>query len=191
MKLLTPKDAELSDGAKLSAPGKELIQSSIFFDRIGAKAVFNTRLPAGKYQIWNLNRFESHITPNHAAHTKRDLAMKLADYSNGIASTGNTCANFYKAQFGKPGERSHFKWDFPLTKKTTYPYHRPDTITTKGSNKLEVVMERTCKGGAELSAILIVPCDDPEFVTAMIKILCGLNNEQWKINKEIELFFKK
>ena len=191
VKLLTPADAELAGGAKLVKADSSLVQDCIYFNKVNSKAVFKTELPAGKYQIWNLNRFESHIRANHAAHKKRDLHLKIGKYSNGMASTGNVSCNFYKAQFGKPGERSNFKWDFPLTKKTTYPYHRPETIEINGANKIEVYQDRTCQGGVELAALLVVPSDDPKFVTEMMKVLGGLNNEQWKVNENVAEFFKR
>ncbi len=188
VKLLTPADAKLSNGAKLVKAGRECVQDVIFFNNVDSKAVFPVKLAAGKYQIWNLNRFRSHIRANHAAHRKRDLHLRAGKYHNGMASTGNVCSNFYKAQFGKPHQRSNFKWDFPLTQKTTYPYHRPETVVTGALNRLEVFQNRECEGGIELAAMLVVPCDDPEFVTRMIKVLCGLNNDEWAVNENTEVF---
>ena len=181
VKLFTAKDALLSGGAKLLKAGKNLVQDCIFFDSTDARAVFRAEIPAGKYQIWNLNRFQSHISATHSAHRKRFLHMDIGGKNYAIGSTGNTVCNFYKAQFGKPGERSNFKWDFPQSRETTYPYHRPDTVETSSTGEFSILMPRTCKGGAELAAVLLVPGSDPEFTTEMIKVLCGLNYSRWQI----------
>ena len=109
--------------------------------------------------------------------------MKIGGKDLGIGDTGNTVCNFYKAQFGKPGERSNFKWDFPMTPQTTYPYHRPYTLELGNVKEFSVYMQNECSGGAELAALLFVPCDDPEFVTEMIKVLAGLNYDFWSIEK--------
>ena len=190
VKLLTADKAVLSGKAKLvDAEG----QKCVMFSAANDKAVFKCSIPKGKYQIWNLNRFQSHITAHHgsAGHGKRRyLQMQLDGKKYGIASTGNTSCDFYKAQFAKAGERSRFKWDYPLTLDTTYPYHRPDYISTNGSSKLTVTCDKAPVGGAELAALLIVPDCEKPFISELVNHLCGLNNEKWKIQEENSRYFK-
>ena len=183
VKLFTAKDALLSKGAKLLPADDDSVQERILFDKAGAKAVFKAELPAGKYQFWNVNRFQSHIKPTHSTHKKRAVHLKVDGKDAGACDTGNTVVNFYKAQFGRPGERSNYKWDFPMTPQTTYPYHRPRTMQIGNVQEFSFVMRNECPGGAELAAVLAVPCDDPEFVTEMAKVLCGLNCERWRIEE--------
>jgi hypothetical protein len=189
VRLITADRAQLSGGAKLTrAEG----QACVNFPEKGSKAVFKCELPAGKYQIWNLNRFQSHITANHGVSGKRrPLQMSVNGGKYAIGSTGNTCSDFYKAQFAKAGERSRFKWDFPLTRNTTYPYHRPDFIVS-GSNvsKITVSCDNLPQGGAELAALLVVPECENSFLSELVKHLCGLNNEKWKISEENAQYFK-
>ena len=189
IKLLTADKAVLSGGAELVDDGSQKI---IKFNRTDAKALFKCRVPAGKYQIWNLNRFESHISPHHGSmgYKKRYLQMTVGKQQYAIGSTGNTCSDFYKAQFAAPGERSRFKWDFPLSSGTTYPYHRPDLISIKGVSGITVDLAKVPKGGAELAALLIVPDSGKAFVSEMVKHLCGLNNEKWMISEVNQKYFK-
>ena len=189
IKLLTADQAKLSGGAKLIDDASQKI---IAFNNDNAKAVFKCDIPAGKYQIWNLNRFESHISAHHGSmgYKKRYLQMTIGNKKHGIGSTGNTCCDFYKAQFAAAGERSRFKWDFPLSDGTTYPYHRPDIISTNGDSEIVVDLFKTPKGGAELAALLIVPAGNKAFVSEMVKHLCGLNNEKWLITESNNEYFK-
>ncbi len=180
VRLLLPSDAELYGNAALVKAHGNTIQDCIRFNGVNDKASFNTRLPAGKYQIWNLNRFQSHVTPHHGA--RRPLYLNAGKESFACGSTGNTVCDFYKAQFGKPGERSRFKWDFPLTSKTTYPYHRPATVTLEADGRVDIVMKNAITGGAEVAALLIYPDLDVEFTNRLMRTLCGLNNEEWKIS---------
>ena len=192
VRLLTPAQAKLSGNAKLiKAEG----QDCIFFPKPNAKAVFDCTLPAGKYQIWNLNRFESHVSANHGSggHGKsRFLQMQIDGKQYGIGSTGNTCSDFYKAQFAKQGERSRFKWDFPLSSGTTYPYHRPEYIKIGSADKITVFAneKRKVPGGAELAALLVVPDCEVAFLSELVRHLCGLNNEVWKIKESNAVYFK-
>ena len=187
VRLLLPQDAELHNALLVKADTKT-IQDCIKFNKTGGKAVFNAKVPAGKYQVWNLNRFQSHISAVHGTGYKtRPLFLNCGEESYGCGSTGNSVCDFYKAQFAKPGERSRFKWDFPLTKKTTYPYHRPATVTLDDGGKFEIVMANPSQGGAEVAAVLVVPDKDVEFTNRMIRVLCGLNNEEWKISQETAL----
>ena len=48
-------------------------------------------------------------------------------------------------------------------------------------------MANPSQGGAEVAAVLVVPDKDVEFTNRMIRILCGLNNEEWKISQETAL----
>ena len=186
IKLVSAKDAVLSGGAKFIPAGKNLVQDCIMFTAPDAKAVFKTPIASGKYQIWNINRFQSHIKPNHSSHKKRVLHMNIGGKNIGIGDTGNTVCNFYKAQFGKPGERSNFKWDFPMTPQTTYPYHRPYAVELGNVKEFSVAMQGECTGGAELAAVLFVPDHGAEFTTEMIKVLAGLNYSRWSIEDDVK-----
>ena len=182
VKLLTAKDATLSNGAKRISDIKE-IQEYIHFDRLKAKALFKVDLPAGNYQIWNCNRFASHAVLKFGDGL---LELTAPGVKEEIAHLRNNGGDLFKAEFGKPGERSRCKWDYPYTRNTSYPFNNPASLALKKSDSLEVSMSRKVDGGIDLAALLIVPDDGKGFATEMVKVLCGLNYDKWNISRQLD-----
>ncbi|MBR2632935.1 MAG: hypothetical protein IKD29_05780, partial [Lentisphaeria bacterium] len=183
-KILTANDAVLSNGAKLIKAGKNDIADTIMFDKLKSQAVFKVKIPAGKYQIWNLNRFESHAV---ATHGNAPLELNAPGCKSAFVHLRNSSSDLLKAEYGKAGKRSRFKWDFPYTTMTKEPYHRPAGLDLKDTGALEITQHRPLNGGIELAAILILPCDDEDFITEMIKVLCGLNYNKWYIAEKLNI----
>ena len=183
-KILTAKDAVLSNGTKLVKAGNKSVQDTVLFDKMNSKAVFKTSLPAGKYQIWNLNRFKSHAVSRYG---DVQLVLNAPGFSGAISHIRNTSSDYLKAEFGQPGARSRFKWDFPYTTKTAFPYHRPATADLKETQQIEITQTRPMDGGVELAALLIVPAKDSNFATEMVKVLGGLNYDKWNITEKLQL----
>ena len=183
-KILTANDAVLSNGAKLIKAGKSDIADTIMFDKLKSQAVFKVKIPAGKYQIWNLNRFESHAV---ATHGDAPLELNAPGCKSAFVHLRNSSSDLLKAEYGKAGKRSRFKWDFPYTTMTKAPYHRPAGLDLKDTGALEITQYRPLNGGIELAAILILPCDDEDFITEMIKVLCGLNYNKWYIAEKLNI----
>ncbi|MBR7118902.1 MAG: LamG domain-containing protein [Lentisphaeria bacterium] len=170
--------------AKLVKAGDKLIQSVVELSDAGSKMSLPIApVKEGKYTVWVLTRFNSHLRPSSGP---RSLSMRVKGNWQAVAGVRNTGAEFYKAQYGKPGERAQFKWDYPL--KYRYPYQRPTSVTLRDSSKLDFKVSGNSVGVTEVAAVLIMPEQDTEFLNQMIKILCGYNHEPWKLaeaNKEI------
>ena len=111
--------------------------------------------------------------------------LNAPGFSGAISHIRNTSSDYLKAEFGQPGARSRFKWDFPYTTKTAFPYHRPATADLKETQQIEITQTRPMDGGVELAALLILPCDDSDFATEMVKVLCGLNYDKWNISQKL------
>ena len=150
-------------------------------DQGECKVKFN-ELPAGKYAVWNLNRFESHIAFIGLA--PRPLHMVLPNKKSVPAGSAiNHAADFYKAQYGRPGERSRFKWDFPIDPATQYWAGLPQMLDLPACSELSFKCVINNYKGIELAAVLIVPEPTADFRNDMVKILCGLNCEPFLRSK--------
>ena len=135
-------------------------------------------LPAGKYAIWNLNRFQSHTA--FVGLAKRPLHMVLpGGKAIEAGSAINHVSDLYKAQYGKPGERSRFKWDFPIDPETRYWGAAPWMLDMPEFSELKFKCTIPNYKGIEIAAVLIVPEPSDDLRNDMVKILCGLNCDPW------------
>ena len=175
-RLLTARDFRAGKGAETVKAGASRVQDCILLKDNGVCQAEFPALPAGKYAVWNLNRFESHIA--FVGLAKRPLTMQLG---NGKAVTSGSAINhasdLYKAQYGRPGERSRFKWDFPIDPATGYWAGLPYIMETEGFSKLTFKCVEPNYKGIEIAAVLIVPEPTVDLRNDMVKILCGLNCE--------------
>lgn len=130
------------------------------------------KLPAGKYTIWTVNRFDSRLAPHGLV--RRPLRMVIGGKEIPAGSAINPATDFYKAQYGKAGERGRYKWDFPLRDDARYPYMRPLVNTMPEFSEVKFRSDYHIKG-IEVAAVLIVPEPSTEFQNEMMKNLCGLN----------------
>ena len=190
--LIVAKDAQLVNAdkayafkdAQLVKADSGLIQNVIKFNTDNASAKLKIApITKGKYIVWALTRFNSHLRPSSGP---RSLRLKIKGGDIGIAGAINTGSDFFKAQHGKPGERAQFKWDYPL--KYRYPYEMPTSVELKSTDKLDLKINGVNVGTTEVAAVLIMPEQDKEFVNQMVKVLCGYNHEPWKIaesNKDL------
>ena len=87
---------------------------------------------------------------------------------------------FYKAEYGKG--KSRFRWDAALDNdQNKYPYHSPRfTELAKCSG---ITLQSMFDMETEIAALVIIPETDYEFRSEMVKVMCGLNHEPWKIKK--------
>lgn len=126
-------------------------------------------MAAGKYAVFNLNRFVSHPE----AKAPEDLRMIWAGDdrpSYGCGSPRNEAINFWKTNFGRPGERANFKWDFG---------QGSSEIDVPASDKIKMFSWRP--DPVEVAAVLVVPAPDRAARAELLKFLCGLNADPWRI----------
>ena len=189
--LLVSADARISGaadaipvkGAKFVKAGGSLIQNVVELPEKSEMTVKIGKIPAGKYLVWTLGRFNSHLRPNSGP---RPLQIKHKKGWAKAAGAINCGSEFYKAQYNKPGERARFKWDYPL--QFRYPYLRPVSIELGETDTLKFRINGTDVGLTEFAAVIIIPEPDTDFTNQMIKVLCGYNHEPWKIaadNKDL------
>ena len=181
-RLLTAKDFTAVRNAELLKADKTRVQDCIMLKDQGECKVKFDSLPAGKYAVWNLNRFESHIAFIGLA--PRPLHMILPGKKSLAAGSAiNHAADFYKAQYGRAGERSRFKWDFPIDPATQYWAGLPQMLDLPTCSELSFKCVINNYKGIELAAVLIVPEPTVDFRNDMVKILCGLNCEPFLRSK--------
>lgn len=178
------KACDLKKAKLLKADGK-LIQDVVRISEEGSMKLKIAPIKKGKYSVWLLTRFNSHLRP---ASGPRAITLKAKEGWTSVAGAVNCGSDFYKAQHGKPGERAQFKWDYPL--KYRYPYEMPTSVTLKETDKLRFKISGKNVGESEIAAVLIMPEQSGEFLNQMIKILCGYNHEPWKISQSNLSLFK-
>lgn len=185
-RLVTAKDATGLKKSDVVRANDNCVQDCLVLRGQGSSGRFNVELPAGSYGIWNLCRYGSHQS-SVAEGGMRLLRMALDGKGVwGAGSSINSCSDFYKAQYGKPGERARFKWDFPLTPSTatTYPYHRPKTLKLQARNNVTFMVHPGREvQDIEMAAILILPNPTADMYNEMLTVLCGLNYERWAIEE--------
>ena len=177
MKLLTAKDFTPGKNSSAVKADNSRVQDCVMLNDNGECTVKFPSMPAGKYAIWNLNRFESHIA--FVGLAKRPLMMQISGSGKPLeaGSAINHASDFYKAQFNRPGQRGRFKWDFPINPATKYWAALPHIVETKEFSELKFNCRIPNYKGIEIAAILIVPDPSIDLRNDMVKILCGLNCE--------------
>lgn len=133
-------------------------------------------LPAGEYAVLSLERFSGGIP------ARRDRVVQLQFGENVVdaCSPINQCCDYYKAAFGTTDSRGNWKWDFPLSDETTYPFDQMGYLTVSSPvDTITYTMTDFKYGEMELNSALIIKSPDQDFECEIIKILCGLNNRPW------------
>ena len=168
------KDAAILKGAKAAPAGADRVQDCVTVKNFGDKVRFNFKeIPAGEYLVWSLSRIPSSCVRRAIIGTKTAEGKTI-----GIMQGIHSGTEFYKAEYGKG--KSRFKWDAPLDKdQNKYPYQSPRIIKLKKCSGITVDVMTQVE--TEIAALVIIPGMDNEFRAEMIKVLCGLNYEAWKI----------
>ena len=160
-------------------------------DRINGAVVFGTKagsaeatfapIPAGRYATMMLCRFEAQ---QEELRSRPRFMLEIGGAKGlGIGRPMNGGCNFYKAMYGRKGERANWKWDYPLRPDLNYYVEMMRVTELKATEKLrlETVVDRGFRGENEVAAMLLVPEPDEELYCDLIKVLCGLNNQFWKV----------
>ena len=99
---------------------------------------------------------------------------KLVPITAGI----NTGSEFYKAKYGKG--KGRFRWDCRLDNDhNKFPYFSPRWTAMQKCSSMTIKANFTNE--IEVAAILLIPRTDRAFRAELMKILCGLNCEPWKV----------
>ena len=168
------KDAKLMKGAAKAPAGKERIQDCVMLKKSGDRARFNfAKIPAGKYLVWNLTRIPTT--------DKRVTVLEMLIPGGKpfrIMQTIHSGNEFYKATYGK--KLGRFKWDAALDKdQNKYPYQSPRFTDLPECDGL--TLQSVYNLPTEIAALVIIPETDYEFRSEMVKVMCGLNCEPWKV----------
>ena len=177
VRIATIKDAKLLRGGKIAAPGKDSPQSCAILKNAKDRLQFNIEeIPAGEYMVWTLTRIKTGIQRNPMLGTV--TSKGIVEAMRGI-NAGN---EFYKAMYGTTPNKTkgRFKWDIRIDKdQNKYPYYSPRATALDKCSSITLAPMK--KDVIEVAAVLVLPMVDNEFRAEMVKTLCGLNYEPWKI----------
>ena len=179
-RLVSAKDARVADGARLLAAGGDSPQPRILFPAAspGARATFSfPALPAGRYRIYLLDRFDSR--PERL--NEKPLCMVL-DGGRRIVGVGSPAArayNFAKARFGREGERANWKWDVKW--EFSIAGSRPESFDMPAFDSIECAVTGTCEA-VELAGALVVPEPPVPFSRGLAGTLLGLNCQPERVH---------
>ena len=179
-RLVTAEAFRLEGGARLLPAAADRVQPCAML--VGAKDVATAAfapIPAGRWTLMTLNRFESH--PKEPRSPGLSVELPGRSKSAICGAPINDAVNFYKAQYGRKGARANFKWDFPYLPKTNYYTHMMDIFDApEGLSSLSFTGAQQ-PAGAELAAVLLTPYVDEEFYCTLQKVLGGLNCQPWRV----------
>ena len=168
------RDAKLLKGGKTAPAGKERVQDCVSLSKRGEQARFGFKpFAEGSYLVWTLSRIPTMCERNPI------IGIKLADGKMfGVMQGIHAGNDFYKAQYGKGWSR--FRWDAALDRdQNKYPYHSPRFTRIAAGDGITLHSMRDIT--AEIAAVVIIPETSYEFRCEMVKVLCGINHEPWKI----------
>lgn len=183
VRLIPAKNAVPLNGAKIVPAHKNCVQDCLVVNKGGQRATFNfEEIPAGDYTIWLLSRMNTRDAKARSSRdgTKQDIGVVLPDGKIVPAITGiNSGTEFYKAQYGKG--KGRFRWDARLDNDhNKYPYFSPRWTTLDNATQ-SVTIQANRPHEIEIAAMLITPRTDKVTRSELVKILCGLNCEPWKV----------
>ena len=153
--------------AKVTAKGlKKLV-------RVGDEAVYPCEVKAGKYLLLVLDRFPSHaILP-----AEPRLELVKAGGNVPFGRPINEAVMLHKQEYGEPGGRAAWKWDFPTER--VYPYEEPTAVDLPDCCELRFRLASPVKEGeVELGGVLLIPWPDRDTRADLIKRLCSLNRQR-------------
>ena len=204
VRMALAKDAAPANGSKLVHANSKCVQDCIVVNKDGNSMTFKFKeIPAGDYFIWVLSRMNSQAPK---ARTSRDGGLQdlayilpegqIIDTDPAILKKGrkvsgirnpklvpitagiNTGSEFYKAKYGK--DKGRFRWDCRLDNDhNKFPYFSPRWTAMQKCSSMTIKANFTNE--IEVAAILLIPRTDRTFRAELMKILCGLNCEPWKV----------
>ena len=204
VRLILAKNAVPAKGTKLITANSKCVQDCLVSKKGGNEMVFNFKeIPAGDYTIWLLSRMKSQEAVSKTSRDggRQDMGLVLPEgqtididpevMKRGMKITGirnpklvpvitgiNVGSEFYKAKYGKG--KGRFRWDCRMDNDhNKFPYFSPRWTALQKSSSL--VIRANNDKEIEVAAMLITPRTDRAFRAELMKILCGLNCEPWKV----------
>ena len=180
VRLVTADNLSVSGSAAVGESDPDRIQRcAILTDAKSEVTASFAALPAGRYVILTLDRFESQPAGDLLV-PRVSLAVPGVPGSRGCCFAANTSCNYKRANYGVRGGRANFKWDYPHDPR--YPYYMTMLNEYNVPAAFDhVVFKGLCGAGVELAAVLVVPDPDEELFCGLIKVLCGLNCQPWRV----------
>ena len=177
----------VADNARLAlAEGKSPFPSpqpvALLKDKKDRATFRFAELPAGKYVVLQLARYEGHAKAWESFHRNSLFVRFDTPTGEEVPASGprNGACNYYKADFGVIGGRANFKWDFAWDLKSKYITWIMRRFDFPAFDHLDYHLMETRAEPVELAAVLILPAPDEEFYCELIKTLTGLNAEPWR-----------
>ena len=179
VRFVPAKDAKVTNGAKLVGPNETSPQTLALFrpnnHEADAQFPFDP-IPAGKYTVMELNRFRSHAETEQSDRL-RFIWPGLKSFA--LGQPRNWACNYKKANYARPGERANFKWDYPVHPGTGYPYANIRVAEYPAASSVSVRSWRD--DVVEVAAVLIVPECSDDLRGELVRNLCGLNTNPWRV----------
>jgi len=136
-------------------------------------------LPKGRYAILNLNRFRSHPGSEPKDSLEQAWGGETGVKTATCGHVRNDACNYYKADYNRAGERGNFKWDYAYLNGSYYPYHCMSVREYPAGDSVRI--HAGSDDETESAAVLVVPDPDFDLRGDLVKILCGLNCDPWRI----------
>ncbi len=180
-RLLAASAARTTGGAKLLPADKDSVQARVMLaqEKNDGFAIAFEPLPEGEYVLLTLTRFASHPKKLHS----RPLMMSFKGNKDSFAAAGfaNDAINFYKAHYGRPGERAAWRWDFPNEPLSEYPYHLMRYFKLSATDMVYGRLSADRPEGVEFAGALVLKSPTREFKRKLMKVLCGMNCDPWHV----------
>ena len=172
-RLVTAEGATVHGGAKTVLADGTSPQTRVLFPSLtpGSRATLRfPELPAGRYQVYLLDRFASHPKSLNA----KPLGILLDGGTRviDVGSPGARAYNYAKAHFGRKGARANWKWDVKWEFKSTGSH--PESFDMPAFGTIDCVVTGSCEA-VELAGALIVPEPTTRFSCGLLRTLLGLN----------------
>lgn len=183
-RLLAATDANLGGGLSLAPPGADRVQPALMFTH-GAttpeRAEFRfPSVPAGKYAAFVLVRFPARIPWGNTA---KVVQLDFPSMAGPIpaAAYGSWSCNYFKVDYGKPDGRACFRWDYPVDPESATPYELIRVLDLPATDRLGCTIKFGAKAGIEVAGVLLMPYPSDDFRCDLLKLLCGVNFEPWRV----------
>ena len=188
----------LTPGAGLTASGTTTVleadagrvQRCLNFTDSGSKAAAAfDELPAGRYVVMGLSRFESH-PPQGMGSPSVQVTVPNCGSAVTLCYPANGTCHYLKANYGRAGagNRAGFMWGHPMSEEGNNYYSGQMRVydVPEAFSSLSLKCLNTWSNGVEVAAVLVVPCDrageSEELYCDLVKVLAGLNCQPWRVS---------
>ena len=186
VRLLTPDQGLAPGGTTTTLAADEgRVQKCLNFTSSASTATGSfASLPAGRYVVLGLDRYESH--PPALGTAGLSVTLPNAGGAVSLSYPANGAVHYLKAHYGRAGGRASFKWGHPRGPGNDYYTAQMKVFDVPAAfSSLTIEGANTWTNGIELAAVLVVPCDNAgeteELYCDLVKMLCGLNCQPHRV----------